>query len=81
MSSALIDELCGDGRPNGKGWFQGLLSLLFLFLLAAAISGEVQSPYNFRARECIVSAHPAVRFPSVPADGWKVTTTRKGLLL
>lgn len=36
MSSALIEEICGDGRSSGPAWIRSVLSLLFLLLVGTA---------------------------------------------
>jgi len=40
MSSALIEEICGDDPPADRTWIRSVLSLLFLLLLAGAVFGK-----------------------------------------
>jgi|SRR5215472_4952090 len=40
MTSALIEEICGNERPPYRKWIRSALSLLFLLLLAGAMPGN-----------------------------------------
>jgi len=35
MTSALIEEICGDSRPRVRRWMRGLVGLFFMFMVSA----------------------------------------------
>lgn len=86
MTSALIEEICGDARPHGSSWIRGVLSLFFLLTLAGLRTGDnilinrgQRSATAFAAQKWIASMHQPVRLISLLSDERHGIDLRKGL--